>query len=82
MGMDRHNCFGYCAVTNAKMLTAVTAWRDAIADMIPREGAVLRRHKGPHGSVARFIKKAQKTPVGDLELARKSKSKHKRGLKP
>jgi phage-related protein len=28
-----------------------------------------------------FIKKAQKTPVDDLELARKSKSKHERGLK-
>jgi len=27
-----------------------------------------------------FIKKTQKTPPDDLELARKNKSKHKRGL--
>lgn len=35
MGIDRHNCFGKsCAAANAKMLEAVTAWRDAVADMI------------------------------------------------
>lgn len=27
-----------------------------------------------------FIKKARRTPVGDLELARSNKSKHQRGL--
>jgi phage-related protein len=27
-----------------------------------------------------FIKKTQKTPLNDLELARKNKSKHERGL--
>jgi hypothetical protein len=36
MGIDRHNCFGpNCAVAAEKMLAAVTAWRDAIADMLP-----------------------------------------------
>ena len=36
MGIDRHNCFGgSCVAANAKMLAAVTAWRDAIKDMIP-----------------------------------------------
>jgi phage-related protein len=29
-----------------------------------------------------FIKKTQKTPLDDLELARKNKSKHERGLMP
>lgn len=28
-----------------------------------------------------FIKKSQKTPLGDLELARNNKSSHQRGLK-
>ncbi len=36
MRIDRHNCFGEtCATAAAKMLQAVTAWRDAVADMIP-----------------------------------------------
>ena len=36
MGIDRHNCFGgSCAIAAANMLEAVTAWRDAVADMIP-----------------------------------------------
>jgi hypothetical protein len=36
MIIDRHNCFsGSCAAAGAKMLAAVTAWGDAVADMIP-----------------------------------------------
>jgi hypothetical protein len=36
MGIDRHNCFGGdCERAAAMMLEAVTAWRDAVADMIP-----------------------------------------------
>lgn len=36
MTIDRHNCFGSsCAEAGKEMLAAVTAWRDAIADMIP-----------------------------------------------
>lgn len=36
MSIDRHNCFsGSCGVAAEKMLAAVTAWRDKIADMIP-----------------------------------------------
>ena len=36
LGIERHNCFGEsCAAASASMLTAVTAWRDAVADMIP-----------------------------------------------
>ena len=37
MGIDRHNCFaGDCAKANDQMLAAVTAWRDAVADMLPK----------------------------------------------
>jgi hypothetical protein len=36
LGIERHNCFGEsCAAASATMLNAVTAWRDAVADMIP-----------------------------------------------
>jgi len=36
MAIDRHNCFGAnCGVAASKMLEAVTAWRDKVADMIP-----------------------------------------------
>ena len=36
MSIDRHNCFGEnCGVAAEKMLAAVTAWRDKVADMIP-----------------------------------------------
>jgi len=36
MAIDRHNCFAEnCGVAGQKMLAAVTAWRDKIADMIP-----------------------------------------------
>ena len=36
MAIDRHNCFAEnCGVAANKMLAAVTAWRDQIADMIP-----------------------------------------------
>jgi hypothetical protein len=36
MGIDRHNCFDKnCGVARTRMLAAVTAWRDRIADMIP-----------------------------------------------
>jgi hypothetical protein len=36
MVVDRHNCFAEnCGVAGQKMLAAVTAWRDQIADMIP-----------------------------------------------
>ena len=36
MGIGRHHCFGAnCAAANEQMLKAVTAWRDAVADMIP-----------------------------------------------
>jgi hypothetical protein len=36
MVIDRHNCFGEnCGTAGKKMLAAVTAWRDAVADMIP-----------------------------------------------
>jgi hypothetical protein len=36
LGIERHNCFGEsCADASASMLKAVTAWRDAVADMIP-----------------------------------------------
>jgi hypothetical protein len=34
-GIDRQHCFaGSCAAANEQMLKAVTAWRDAIADII------------------------------------------------
>jgi hypothetical protein len=37
IGIDRHNCFGGdCAKANKEMMAAVTAWRNAIADMIPK----------------------------------------------
>jgi hypothetical protein len=37
MGIDRHNCLGGdCTVANTKMLAAVTARRDAVADMLPK----------------------------------------------
>lgn len=37
MGIDRHNCFGGdCTKANKEMLAAATAWRDAIADMLPK----------------------------------------------
>ena len=37
MGIDRHNCFGAnCGVANKQMLAAVIAWRDRVADMIPK----------------------------------------------
>src|SRR5215831_7164985 len=36
MAIDRHNCFAEnCGVAAEKMLVAVNAWRDKIADMIP-----------------------------------------------
>ena len=36
MIIDRHNCFGgSCKVAGETVLKAVTAWRDAVADMIP-----------------------------------------------
>jgi len=36
MVIDRHNCFAEnCGVAGQKMLAAVTAWRDQVADMIP-----------------------------------------------
>jgi hypothetical protein len=36
MTIDRHNCFAEnCGVAGQKMLAAVTAWRDKVADMIP-----------------------------------------------
>jgi hypothetical protein len=36
MAIDRHNCFAEnCGIAANKMLEAVTAWRDRIADMIP-----------------------------------------------
>lgn len=36
MAIDRHNCFGAtCAAAAKAILTAVTAWPDAVADMIP-----------------------------------------------
>jgi mono/diheme cytochrome c family protein len=36
MVIDRHNCFSEnCGVAGQKMLAAVTAWRDKIADMVP-----------------------------------------------
>lgn len=36
MTIDRHNCFDInCGAAGKKMLAAVTAWRDQIADMIP-----------------------------------------------
>src|SRR5262249_40832209 len=36
MAIDRHNCFdANCGIAAEKMLAAVTAWRDKIADMIP-----------------------------------------------
>jgi mono/diheme cytochrome c family protein len=36
MEVDRHNCFAEnCAAAANKMMEAVTAWRDKIADMIP-----------------------------------------------
>jgi hypothetical protein len=32
----RHRCFaGSCGAANEQMLKAVTAWRDAVADMVP-----------------------------------------------
>ena len=38
MAIDRHNCFdANCGVAAEKMLAAVTAWRDKVADMIPPE---------------------------------------------
>ena len=38
MAIDRHNCFAEnCGVAAEKMLAAVTAWRDKVADMIPPE---------------------------------------------
>ncbi len=37
MAIERHNCFGdNCGVAGKKMLAAVTAWRDQIADMLPK----------------------------------------------
>jgi hypothetical protein len=36
MAIDRHNCFGEnCGVAANRMLEAVTAWRNRVADMIP-----------------------------------------------
>jgi mono/diheme cytochrome c family protein len=36
MSIDRHNCFGEnCAAAATKMMAAVTAWRDRVADMLP-----------------------------------------------
>ena len=36
MAIDRHNCFAEnCGIAANRMLAAVTAWRDRIADMIP-----------------------------------------------
>jgi len=36
MAIERHHCFGEnCVTAAAKMLAAVTAWRDKVADMIP-----------------------------------------------
>jgi len=36
MRIDRHNCFGgSCAAAGDRMLAAISAWRDAVADMIP-----------------------------------------------
>ena len=36
MAIDRHNCFDQnCALAAQKMLAAITAWRDKVADMIP-----------------------------------------------
>jgi hypothetical protein len=37
MSIDRYNCFGgSCAAASAQMLAAIIAWRDRIADMIPK----------------------------------------------
>jgi hypothetical protein len=37
MTIDRHNCFGdNCGVAGKQMLAAVTAWRDRVADMLPK----------------------------------------------
>ena len=36
LSIERHNCFGAsCAAASESMLKAVTAWREAVADMIP-----------------------------------------------
>ena len=36
LSIERHNCFGgSCAAASESMLKAVTAWRDAVATMIP-----------------------------------------------
>ncbi|HVZ32521.1 MAG TPA: hypothetical protein VG963_08845 [Polyangiaceae bacterium] len=36
MGIDRHNCFGTsCKDASAQMLSAVQAWAQAVADMLP-----------------------------------------------
>jgi hypothetical protein len=36
MRIDRHNCFGgSCAAAGDRMRAAISAWRDAVADMVP-----------------------------------------------
>jgi len=71
MAIDRHNCFAEnCGVAAEKMLAAVTAWRDKVADMIPAvPTGVDPSVKITEAQVTDWIAADQaKTPAADREF--------------
>ena len=75
MGIDRHNCFGEtCAAAAAQMLQAITAWRDAVADMIPAvPRGVPQSTRITEPQILEWIKADKATtPVADQPFVRSS----------
>jgi hypothetical protein len=71
MLIDRHNCFAEnCGVAANKMLQAVTAWRDRIADMIPETPrSIPANTKVTEEQILAWIAADKaKTPVTDQEF--------------
>src|SRR6516225_7795986 len=71
MAIDRHHCFAEnCGVAAEKMLAAVTAWRDKIADMIPSvPRGVEQSTKITEDQVLAWIEADKaKTPAADREF--------------
>jgi len=71
MMIDRHNCFAEnCGIAGQKMLAAVTAWRDKIADMIPEVPRGLSAsEKVTEGQILAWIEADKaKTPAAAKEF--------------
>ena len=71
MAIDRHNCFAEnCGVAAKRMLAAVTAWRDKIADMIPDvpRGLAASEKVTPAQILAWVEADKAKTPAAEREF--------------